>query len=86
MGLIIGSDYTADYETNADLAKVLGEANAVKTYMHYGDLDYAYLAINEELAKTWIPVTVRIPKNDEYTFSMRTISTVDELEGIYLID
>ena len=55
MGLIIGEDYTEAYEPNADLAKVLGGANAVKTYMHYADMDMAYVAINETLAKEWIP-------------------------------
>ena len=86
MGLIIGSDYTADYEMNADLSKILGESNTVKTYLRYTDMDLAYLAINEESAKEWIPVTVRIPAAGEYTYSLMNSSTVDELEGVYLID
>lgn len=86
MGLIIGEDYTAAYETNADLAKMHGELNTLKTYMVYDSVDMAYLAINEELAKEWIPVVVRIPENGEYTYSLRTTSVVNELEGIYLID
>lgn len=86
MGLIIGEDYTEAYEPNADLAKLLGEANAVKTYMHYGDMDMAYVAINATLAQEWIPVTVNIPAEGEYTFSITNSSTVDALEGVYLID
>ena len=86
MGLIIGADYTEGYEPNADLAKVLGDANAVKTYMHYGDMDMAYVAINAMLAKEWIPVTVKIPTDGEYTFSLTNSSIVEELEGVYLID
>ena len=86
MGLIIGEDYTAAYEPNADLAKLLGEANAVKTYMHYGEMNMAYVAINEMLAKEWIPITVNIPKNGEYTYSLTRSSIVSALEGIYLID
>jgi len=86
MGLIIGEDYTAEYEVNADLAKVLGEANTVKTYMHYGSMDMAYVAINETLARNWIPVTVKIPTEGEYTFSLMNSSIVEELEGVYLID
>lgn len=86
MGLIIGEDYTEAYEPNADLAKLLGEANAVKTYMHYADMDMAYVAINATLAQEWIPVTVNIPAEGEYTFSITNSSTVDALEGIYLID
>ena len=86
MGLIIGEDYTANYEVNADLAKVLGDAGFVKTYMQYGGMDMAYVAINEMLAKEWIPVTVILPANGEYTYSLTNSSIVDELEGVYLID
>ena len=86
MGLIIGEDYTEAYEPNADLAKMLGEANAVKTYMRYGEMDMAYVAINQTLAKQWIPITVKIPADGEYTYSLTRSSTVDALEGIYLID
>ena len=86
MGLIIGADYTEAYEPNADLAKMLGEANAVKTYMRYGEMDMAYVAINETLAKQWIPITVKIPAAGEYTFSLSNSSSVEALEGIYLTD
>lgn len=86
MGLIIADEFTAEYEVNADLAKILGESNFVKTYMRYGDMDMAYLAINGTLAKEWIPVTVRIPEASEYTFSLTNSSVVGELDGIYLID
>lgn len=86
MGLIIGEDYTEGYEPNADLAKVSGGANAVKTYMHYADMDMAYVAINETLAKEWIPVTVNIPADGEYTYSLTSYSEVNDLEGVYLID
>ena len=86
MGLIIGSDYTEAYEVNADLSKMLGESNTLKTWMRYTDMDMAYVAINEDLAREWIPVTVNIPANGEYTYSMLNSSIVDELEGVYLID
>ena len=86
MGLVIGEDYTAAYETNADLMKMLGELNTLKTYMIYDSIEMAFVAINSELAQEWIPVTVRIPESNQYTFSMRSTSVVDELEGVYLID
>ena len=86
MGLIIGEDYTEAYEVNADLAKVLGDAGYVKTYMQYGGMDMAYVAINGELAKAWIPVTVILPTSGAYTYSLTPSSEVAELEGVYLID
>ena len=46
----------------------------------------AYVAINGELAKEWIPVTVRIPESSDYTFSLHEASVASELEGVYLID
>ena len=54
--------------------------------MRYGDMNRAYVAINEELAKAWIPISVRLPENGEYTFSLHNASIADELEGVYLID
>ena len=86
MGLIIGEDYTENYEVNADLAKVLGDAGFVKTYMQYGGMDMAYVAINSMLAQQWIPVTVILPEAGEYTFSLTNSSVVEQLEGVYLID
>ena len=86
MGLRIGEQYTADYEINADLEKLLSDGNTLRTYMRYGDRNMAYVAINEMLAKEWIPVTVRIPESGEYTYSLHEASKVSELEGVYLID
>lgn len=86
MGLIIGEDYTEAYELNADLTKVLGSENTVKTYMHYGDMDMAYVAINAMLAREWIPVVVKLPSAVEYTFSLTSLSEIEHLEGVYLID
>lgn len=86
MGLIISNIYTADYEINADLEKLLSDGNTLRTYMIYNNINMAYVAINEELAKEWIPVTVRIPESGEYTYSLHEASKVGEMEGIYLID
>jgi uncharacterized repeat protein (TIGR02543 family) len=86
MGLIISDQYTAEYEMNADLEKLLGDGTSLKTYMHYGDMNMAYVAINQLLAQEWIPISVRIPKAGEFTFSLHEASIVGELEGVYLID
>ena len=86
MGLLISSRYSAEYEINADLQKLLGDGNVLRTYMLYNDIEMAYLAINEQLAQEWIPVTIRIPTDGEYTFSMHEASVVGNLEGVYLID
>lgn len=86
MGILVSDKYTSEYELNADLEKLLGDGTSLKTYMHYGDRNMAYVAINEVLAREWIPVTVRIPESGEYTYSLHEASIAGELEGIYLID
>jgi len=86
MGLIISDQYTADYEINADLEKLLGDGTSLKTYMRYDDRNMAYVAINKVLAQEWIPVNVRLPQTGEYTFSLHEASIAGELEGVYLID
>lgn len=86
MGILVSEKYTSEYETNADLEKLLSDGNTLRTYMHYGDMNMAYVAINEMLAKEWIPVSVRIPADGEYTFSLHEASIAGELEGVYLID
>ena len=86
MGLLIGEQYTAAYEPNADLAKLLSDGNSLRTYLVYGEMNMAYVAVNAALAQEWIPVTVRIPADGEYTFALSTAGNVDRLEGVYLID
>ena len=86
MGLIISEKHTEAYEINADLEKLLGDGNNLKTYMRYGDMNMAYVAINSVLAQEWIPVTIQLPEGGEYTFSLHEASVIDELEGVYLID
>ena len=86
MGLIVSERYTEAYEINADLEKLLGDGNDLKTYMRYGDMNMAYVAINSVLAQEWIPVTIQLPEGGEYTFSLHEASVIDELEGVYLID
>ncbi len=86
MGILVSDKYTSEYELNADLEKLLGDGTSLKTYMHYGDMNMAYVAINEVLAREWIPITVRIPESGEYTYSLHEASIAGELEGIYLID
>ena len=86
MGLFISDKYTAEYDLNGDVEKLLSNSNTLRTYMRYNDMNMAYVAINEVLAKEWIPVNVRLPQAGEYTFSLHEASIAGELEGVYLID
>lgn len=86
MGIFVSEKYTAGYDLNGDVEKFLSDGTTLRTYMHYGDMMLAYVALTETLAQEWIPVSVRIPSTGEYTFSIHEASKVGELEGIYLID
>lgn len=86
MGLFVSEKYTADYDLNGDMEKLLGSGTSLRTYMTYGNMNLAYVALTETLAREWIPVTIRIPADGEYTFSLHEASIARELEGVYLID
>lgn len=86
MGLFVSEKYTADYDLNGDVEKLLSSGTSLRTYMRYGDMNMAYVAINETLAKEWIPVTIRIPEAGEFSFSIHEASIAGELQGVYLID
>ena len=86
MGILVSDKYSAEYELNADLEKLMSEGKSLRTYMHWGEMNMAYLAINKELAQQWIPVSVRIETEGEHTFSMHSASIVGELKAVYLTD
>lgn len=86
MGILVSDKYSAEYEINADLEKLLGDGSCLRTYMHFNEMKMAYLAINPELAEQLIPVSVRITNAGEHTFSMHNASKVSELKGVYLTD
>lgn len=86
MGLLVSDKYSAEFEINADLEKLLGDGSSLRTYMHFNEMKMAYLAIDPELAAQLIPVSVRITNAGEHVFSMHSASKVGELEGIYLTD
>ena len=86
MGIIVGEDYTEEYEINADLVKMMGSDNSLKSYIYYNRMELAYVALNPELAKEWIPVIVRLPEEGYYTYSLKESSKVPALEAIWLQD
>lgn len=86
MGIWISDKYSAEYEINADLEKLMGDGKSLRTYMHWNEMKMAYLAINKELAQQYIPVSVRIETEGKHTFSMHSASKISELKSVYLID
>ena len=86
MGIFVSDKYTVEYDLNGDVEKMLSDGTTLRTYMRYNDMNMAYVAIDKVLAQEPIPVSVRIPNDGEYTFSLHEASIVANLEGVYLID
>ncbi len=86
IGLIVADNYTNDYELNADLAKMLGDANTLRSYLTVNNMDLAFAAVDPETAKEMIPVTVRIPESGTYTWAVKGSSVTDQMDALYLTD
>ncbi|MCQ2348117.1 MAG: InlB B-repeat-containing protein [Paludibacteraceae bacterium] len=86
LGMLVDERYSGEYEINADLVKMLGDANSLRAYMRYNTMNLAYLALDEASAKDMIPMTVRIPAAGSYTWSIANSSVTDQLDGLYLTD
>lgn len=84
VGLLIGEDYTEDYEINADLDKWMNKG--MNFYAKIANYNLSVAAINENRASQ--PITLAINKAAEgnYTFDMDKGWTTDETKSLYLYD
>lgn len=85
-GLLVGEDYTEQYEINADLEKQFGSANTLKVYTLQDNVSLAWNALSPALAGGSIPVGYRAPSAGTYVFTLPSIGDADELESLYLTD
>lgn len=87
-GLVIGEQYTPAYEMQADLSKEFGSVYSLKGYtlQDEDNLPLAFHAINPERIAQPIPVGVRLPANDTYTFSIDKRYDLSAFEHIWLND
>lgn len=84
-GLLIGEEFSADYEVGDDLVKMKGD-NQLALYTQTGGYDLAFNALNEELAAQRIPVGFTAPTDGEYSISLNDDSDLREVESIILTD
>lgn len=85
-GLVISDDYTTDYETGADLAKMRGN-NSLAVFSITNKTELAYNAINKDYASKTIPLGVCLPQNGEYTFTFDDMRyNVADVKEIILTD
>lgn len=84
---LISDKYSAtNYEINADLEKMFGNAFTLSTYSMIGNTKFAYNALSTQEAQQAIPLGVRIPADGEYTFSLNPQYAEANIERLDLID
>ena len=84
-GLLIGSDYSEQYEVGDDLAKVAIDEQ-MQVYSRMGGYDLAFNALNEDLAAKTIPVGYKAIENGDYVFTVSSKSISPYIESIMLTD
>ena len=84
-GLLIGEEFSADYEVGDDLVKMQGD-NQLALYTQTGGYDLAFNALNEELASQRIPIGFTAPTDGEYSISLNDDSDLREVESVILTD
>lgn len=85
MGLLIGDNYSDEFEFNADLGKLSHNAKRVTLYAWWNDAEQSFLALNENSLNS-IPVGFDALQNGTYRFSLDTAYTNDRLEVMDLYD
>ncbi len=84
--LVIGDQFTQDYEIGADLEKMLGLADKPQVYTIEGANKYAFKAINEQDAANANMLGVYLPAEGEYTFDVMEAYDLSGVQGVYLTD
>lgn len=87
-GVVVGDNYTPDYDMMADLSKEFGSAYSLKAYtlQDADQMRMAFNAVNTERVTQSIPVGVRLPAQGQYTFLIDPSIDLSAFEHIFLTD
>ena len=86
-GMVIGENYSAAYDMQADLSKEFGSAYSLKLYTLQEDqMQMAFQATHPDSLNKPVPVGVRLPASAEYTFSIDRRYNLGAFAHIYLTD
>ena len=86
-GMVIGENYSAAYDMQADLSKEFGSAYSLKLYTLQEDqMRLAFQATHPDSLHKVVPVGVRLPATAEYTFSIDRRYNLGAFEHIWLND
>lgn len=85
-GIIVGENYTTDYEIGADTKKMFGDYGYVmETYTLSDGLALRYNALNETAAQN-IPLGFRAPAAGRYSYTLDYKYDTEDFERIELVD
>ncbi len=84
--LVIGNQFTQDYEIGYDLEKMLGLAQKPQLYVLDSKYTYAFKALNEQDAANANMLGVYLPAEGEYTFDVMGGYDLSGVQAIYLTD
>ena len=87
-GVVVGDNYTPDYDMMADLSKEFGSKYSLKAYtlQDADQMRLAFNAVNTQRLSQPIPVGVRLPGQGYYSFAINENIDMSAFEHIYLSD
>lgn len=83
LGVLIGDDYSAEYEINADLAK--WRNSELNLYALADTNELAFIALNSDLAQS-IAIGYDVPQMGHYVISLDKRYSHEGIEAIWLMD
>ena len=84
VGVLIGDEYTREYEINADLQKISRNAG-VNLYAWVEQGELSFVALNDTMAE-YIPLGYMVPQAGEYTIRLDELYNGDSFSSVTLLD
>lgn len=87
-GVVVGDQYTPDYDMQADLSKEFGSLYSLKAYtlQDADQMRLAFNAINTDRTAQPIPVGFRVPAAGQYAFAIDPSLDLSAFDHVYLTD
>ncbi len=84
--LVIGKNFTQDYEIGSDLEKMYGEGERPQVYVWDENYQYAFKSLPQSVAAGENKLGVYLPSDGEYTFAINDSYDLSPIRSLYLTD
>ncbi len=84
--LVIGNQFTQDYEIGSDLEKMLATGNRPQVYVQDAAYKYAFKSLPQADAAGVNPLGVYLPAKGTYTFAIKESYDMTRVQTVYLTD